>query len=61
MEKWLPFNKYVNKVSKNHIKKRKEAIDFIKLNKHQINSAITCLKDFVEKTKNVQDLFDGGN
>ena len=59
MEKWLPHNKYTAKVSREHIKKRKEAIDFIKIDKHQVNNAVASLKEFIERTKNVQDLFQG--
>ena len=44
LEKWLPFNKYVNKATKNLIRKKKQAINFIKLDKHQINNAVDSLK-----------------
>ena len=61
LQKWLPFNKYQNKVTKNLIKKKKEAIDFVNLDKNQINKAVSCLKQFIEKNRNVKDLFQGGN
>jgi hypothetical protein len=61
LEKWLPFEKYVVKTTKQHIRKKKEAIDFVHLDKHQINNALTTLKEFIERTRNVKDLFQGGN
>ena len=60
LEKWLPFDKYTLKVTKQHIAKRKEALHFIQLDKHQIKNAVSQLKTFIEKTKKVQDLFEGG-
>jgi hypothetical protein len=33
----------------------------VKLDKHQVGSAVAALKEFIERTKNVKDLFQGGN
>lgn len=39
--------------------KKEECLSFIKLDKHQVKSAVAALKDFVAKTHNVKDLFHG--
>lgn len=61
LEQWLPFNAYCTKVTKQHIKKKKEIIDFIQIEKNQVNNAVNSLKQFIETTRNVQDLFQAGN
>lgn len=57
----MPHHKYISKQTKLHLKKKKEAIAFIQLDKHRINNAVKQLKLFIEKNKNVKDLFQGGN
>ena len=61
MEKFLPHHKYISKRTKLHLKKKEEAIEFIKLDKLQVKKAVVALKQFVEKNKNVKDLFNGAN
>jgi|JI9StandDraft_1071089.scaffolds.fasta_scaffold218728_1 hypothetical protein len=61
MEKYLPYNKYIVKKSKLHLKRKKEAIEFVKLDKHLISNALKQLKIFIEKTRNVKDAFQGSN
>ena len=45
------------KRSKVHNKRKEQAIELIKLDKVQVKKAITALKKFISKTKNVKDLF----
>jgi len=57
----LPHNRYIVKRTKIENKRKENCIAFIKLDKFQVNKAITSLKQFIEKTKNAKDLFQGGN
>lgn len=60
-EKYLPHHKYVIKRTKIQNAKKDQCISFIKLDKHQVNSAVVSLKEFVSKNHNVKDLFHGNN
>jgi hypothetical protein len=53
----LPHSKYIQKINKLHLKKKNEAIEFIKIDKHQVEKAVKCLTTYDQAHKNVTDLF----
>ena len=61
IEKYLPHDRYMLRRSKVHQKRKEQAIGFIKLDKDQVKKAVSALKKFINKTKNVKDLFKAGN
>ena len=57
IEKYLPHDRYMLRRTKQHQRRKDEAIKFIQLDKGQVKKAVVSLKKFINSTKNVKDLF----